>query len=34
VWTSAFDNGFANFYVAQGRTAGTYTYSDNQWSLD
>jgi hypothetical protein len=31
--TNVFDNGFDDFYEANGRKAGTYIYSDWQWSL-
>jgi len=34
VYTSAFENGFANFYVAHGRLPGNYTFSNNQWSMN
>ena len=29
----AFDNGFDNFYIKQGRRAGTYTYSNGVWNM-
>lgn len=32
IHTIAFDNGFDDFYVVQGRMAGTYTYSDGRWN--
>ena len=29
----AFDNAFDDFYIKQGRKAGTYTYSDGRWNM-
>jgi hypothetical protein len=32
IFYTAFDNGFDDFYNAQGRRAGTYTYRNGSWS--